>query len=164
MNVEGISAMTKLQKITPYLWYDRHAEAAAKLYVSLFPNSRVLDLQRIPSGPGEDGAIVEFELDGQRMTAFDGGPMFQFTEAVSFMVSCETQGEIDHYWYGLSEGGEAQQCGWLKDSFGLSWQIVPSELAELMEAAPVAVMDALLQMDKIEIELLRQAAATADAT
>lgn len=150
--------MTELQKITPYLWYDGHAEAAVELYVSLFPNSRVISVERIPSGPGEDGAIVEFELDGQRMTAFDGGPMFRFTEAVSFAVSCETQQEIDHYWYGLSEGGETQQCGWLKDPYGLSWQIVPAGLSELMEAAPAAVMDALLQMGKIEIELLRRAA------
>ena len=112
--------MTELQKITPYLWYDGQAEAAVDLYVSLFPNSRVVGVERIPSGPGEDGAIVEFELDGQRMIAFDGGPMFKFTEAVSFVVSCESQAEIDHYWYGLSEGGEEQQCGWLKDPFGLS--------------------------------------------
>lgn len=149
--------MTELQKITPYLWYDHHAKAAVDLYVSLFPNSRIVNLERIPSGPGEDGAIVEFELDGQRMTAFDGGPMFKFTEAVSFVVSCETQDEIDHYWHGLSEGGETQQCGWLKDPYGLSWQILPTQLSELMEAAPVAVMDALLQMEKIEIEPLRRA-------
>ncbi|MCY3923527.1 MAG: VOC family protein [Chloroflexi bacterium] len=153
--------MTELQKITPYLWYDHHAEAAADLYVSLFPNSRVVSVQKIPSGPGEDGAIVEFELDGQRMTAFDGGPMFKFTEAISFVVSCETQDEIDHYWNGLSEGGEQQQCGWLKDPYGLSWQIVPTQLSELMEAAPVPVMDALLRMEKIEIEPLRRAASDA---
>lgn len=156
--------MTELQKITPYLWYDGHAEAAVDLYVSLFPNSKVIHVERIPSGPGEDGAIVEFELDGQRMTAFDGGPMFTFSEAVSFVVSCETQAEIDHYWYGLSEGGEQQQCGWLKDPFGLSWQIVPAQLSELIEAAPGPVMDALLQMGKIEIEPLRRASRAADAS
>ena len=156
--------MTELQKITPYLWYDDQAEAAVDLYVSLFPNSRVVGVERIPSGPGEDGAIVEFELDGQRMIAFDGGPMFKFTEAVSFVVSCESQEEIDHYWYGLSEGGEEQQCGWLKDPFGLSWQIVPAQLSELMEAAPGPVMDALLQMGKIEIEPLRRASRAADAS
>lgn len=150
--------MSAVQKITPYLWYDNQAREAAAFYVSLFPNSRILDIRRIPSGPGEDGAIVEFELDGQLMTAFDGGPMFEFSEAVSFFVSCETQAEIDHYWHGLSNGGEEQQCGWLKDPFGLSWQIVPAELSELMEAAPVAVMDALLLMEKIEIEPLRHAA------
>ena len=156
--------MTELQKITPYLWYDDQAEAAVDLYVSLFPNSRVVGVERIPSGPGEDGAIVEFELDGQRMIAFDGGPMFKFTEAVSFVVSCESQEEIDHYWYGLSEGGEEQQCGWLKDPFGLSWQIVPAQLSELIEAAPGPVMDALLQMGKIEIEPLRRASRAADAS
>ncbi len=150
--------MGELQKITPYLWFDNCAEAAVNLYVSLFPNSRILNVERIPSGPGEEGAIVEFELDGQRMTAFDGGPMFQFSPAVSFVVSCETQEEIDHYWYGLSEGGEQQQCGWLTDPYGLSWQIVPSELSELTKSAPVAVMDALLEMGKIEIEPLRRAA------
>ncbi|MDE2968085.1 MAG: VOC family protein [Chloroflexota bacterium] len=150
--------MSEIQKITPYLWYDNTAREAVGLYVSLFPNSRILDVQTIPSGPGAEGAIVEFELDGQRMTAFDGGPMFRFTEALSFMVSCETQGEIDHYWYGLSAGGEEQQCGWLKDPYGLSWQIVPAELSELMEAAPGPVMDELLKMGKIEIEPLRRAA------
>ena len=110
--------MSEIQKITPSLWFDHHAEAAVELYVSLFPNSRVISVVKIPSGPGEDGAIVEFELDGQRLSAVDGGPMFQFSEAVSFVVSCETQEEIDHYWYGLSAGGEEQQCGWLKDPYG----------------------------------------------
>ena len=155
--------MTELQKITAYLSYDHHAEAAVNLYVSLFPNSRIVSVERVPSGPGEDGAIVDFELDGQRMTAFDGGPMFKFTEAVSFVVSCETQDEIDHYWHGLSEGGETQQCGWLKDRFGLSWQILPAELSELIAAAPQPVMDALLQMGKIEIEPLRRAASSEGA-
>jgi predicted 3-demethylubiquinone-9 3-methyltransferase (glyoxalase superfamily) len=150
--------MSEIQRITPSLWFDHHAEAAVELYVSLFPNSRVISVVKIPSGPGEDGAIVEFELDGQRMSAVDGGAMVQFSEAVSFVVSCETQEEIDHYWDGLSEGGETQQCGWLKDRYGLSWQIVPAELSELAQAAPVAVMDALLRMTKIEIEPLREAA------
>ena len=150
--------MSELQKITPYLWFDNSAEAAVDLYVSLFPNSRTLGTERISSGPGEDGAIIEFELDGQRFTAFDGGPMFQFSAAVSFVVSCETQEEIDHYWYGLSEGGETQPCGWLKDPYGLSWQVVPAALSELMEAAPQPVMEALLAMGKIEIEPLRRAA------
>ena len=150
--------MSEIQKITPSLWFDDCAEEAVDLYVSLFPNSRVISVERIPSGPGEDGAIVEFELDGQRFTAFDGGPMFQFSAAVSFVVSCETQEEIDHYWYGLSEGGVEEPCGWLKDPYGLSWQILPAELSELTKAAPVAVMDALLEMGKIEIEPLRRAA------
>lgn len=154
--------MSEIQKITPSLWFDHHAEAAVELYVSLFPNSRVISVVKIPSGPGEDGAIVEFELDGQRMSAVDGGAMLKFSEAVSFVVSCETQEEIDHYWYGLSEGGEQQQCRWLKDPYGLSWQIVPAELSELTQAAPVPVMDALLQMGKIEIEPLRRAAEHAE--
>lgn len=154
--------MSELQKVTPYLWYDNTAREAVELYVSLFPHSRVIDDQRIPSGPGEDGAIVEFELEGQRMTAFDGGPMFQFSPAVSFVVHCETQEEIDHYWYGLSEGGEQQPCGWLQDPFGLSWQILPRELPELMKAASGPVMDALLKMGKIELDALRQAARLLD--
>lgn len=154
--------MSGIQKITPYLWYENSAKEAVELYISLFPNSRILDIQKIPSGPGEDRAIVEFELDGQRMTAFDGGPMFKLSEAVSFVVSCEAQDEIDHYWHGLSAGGEQQQCGWLKDRYGLSWQIVPSELSELMQAAPQPVMDALLQMRRIEIEPLRRAAEHAE--
>lgn len=154
--------MSLRQIITPSLWFDHHAEAAAEFYVSLFPNSRVNSVVKIASGPGDDAAIVEFELDGQQMSAVDGGPMFEFTEAVSFVVSCKTQEEINHYWHGLSEGGQMQQCGWLKDRFGLSWQIVPAELSELTQAAPVAVMDALLQMGKIEIEPLREAARIGD--
>lgn len=154
--------MSEIQRITPSLWFDHHAEAAVEFYVSLFPSSRVVSVVKLPTGPGEDGAIVEFELEGQRMSAVDGGPMVQFSEAVSFVVSCETQEEIDHYWNGLSEGGETQQCGWLKDRYGLSWQIVPAELSELTQAAPVAVMDALLQMTKIEIEPLREAAKVGD--
>ena len=153
--------MSKIQKITPCLWHDGQAREAANLYVSLFPNSRVLNIQPMSSEPGKAGALVEFELDGQRMTAIDGGPMYRFSPAVSFVVSCETQEEIDHYWYGLSEGGESQPCGWLKDRFGLSWQIVPAELSELLEAAPLEVMNALLDMDRIEIEPLRQAAESA---
>ncbi len=154
--------MSEIQRITPSLWFDHDAEAAAEFYVSLFPNSRVISVVKIASGPGEDGAIVEFELDGQRMSAVDGGAMVNFSEAVSFVVSCETQEEIDHYWYRLSEGGETQQCGWLKDRYGLSWQIVPAELSELTQAAPVAVMDALLRMGRIEIAGLREAAKVGD--
>lgn len=154
--------MSEIQRITPSLWFDHHAEVAAEFYVSLFPNSRVISVVKIASLPGEGGAIVEFELEGQRMSAVDSGPMVQFSEAVSFVVSCETQEEIDHYWNGLSEGGETQQCGWLKDRYGLSWQIVPAELSELTQAAPVAVMDALLRMTKIEIEPLRDAAKVGD--
>lgn len=154
--------MAVTSRITPFLWYDHHAEEAASLYVSLFPNSRILSLSPIPSGPAANAAIVEFELDGARFTAFDGGPMFSFSPAVSFSIACETQEEIDHYWHGLLEGGGVEeQCGWLRDRFGLSWQVVPAALAEIMEPAPEAVMNALFQMVKIDIETLRRAAEAA---
>ncbi len=146
-------------KITPFLWFDGQAEAAARHYVSLFPNSRLLSVNPLPSGPGEGTALAEFHLEGLKFTALDGGPMYQLTPAVSFVVSCESQEEIDHYWYGLLEGGGTeQQCGWLVDQFGLSWQIVPAELPELLERAPEAVMEALLPMVKIDLGLLREAA------
>ena len=147
-------------RITPFLWYDGDAEKAARLYVSLFPNSRIISVNPLGPGSAEGAALVEFELDGQRFTALDGGPMFQFSPAVSFVVSCESQGEIDHYWDGLLEdGGVEEQCGWLRDRFGLSWQIVPAELGELMERAPVPVMDALLGMVRIDLAQLREAVA-----
>ena len=146
-------------KITPFLWFDGQAEAAARHYLSLFPNSRLLSVNPLPSGPGEGAALAEFELEGLKFTALDGGPMYQLTPAVSFVVSCESQEEIDHYWYGLLEGGGTeQQCGWLVDCFGLSWQIVPAELPELLERAPEQVMEALLGMVKIDLGRLRAAA------
>ena len=146
-------------RITPFLWFDGQAELAARLYVSLFPNSRILRVHPLPSGPGEGAAMVEFELDGHRFAALDGGPMYQFTPAVSFVITCGSQEEIDHYWNGLLEGGRPEQCGWLADQFGVSWQVLPAELPELMEQAPEAVMDALLAMVKIDLERLREAAA-----
>ena len=146
-------------RITPFLWYDGDAEKAARLYVSLFPNSKVLSVSPLCSGPAEAAALVEFELDGQRFTALDGGPMYQFSPAVSFAVACDSQEEIDHYWDGLLEGGGVEeQCGWLRDRFGLSWQIVPAELPELLERAPGSVMDALLEMVRIDLARLREAA------
>lgn len=146
-------------KITPFLWYDGDAETAARLYVSLFPNSRILSVNPLGSGSAERAALVEFELDGIPFTALDGGPMHKFSPAVSFVVSCESQEEIDHYWHGLLEGGGVEeQCGWLRDRFGLSWQIVPAELPQLMERAAGPVMDALLGMVRIDLERLRQAA------
>ena len=146
-------------RITPFLWYDGRAEEAARLYVSLFPNSRVLSVNPLGAGPAEGAVLVEFELDGHRFTALDGGPMYRFSPAVSFMVSCESQEEIDHYWDGLLEGGGVEeQCGWLRDRFGLSWQIVPAELPELMSRAPGPVMEALLAMVKIDLARLREAA------
>ena len=147
-------------KITPFLWFDGQAEAAARHYVSLFPDSRLLSVYPLPSGPAEGAVLVEFELEGLRFTALDGGPMYQLTPAVSFYVACESQEEIDHYWDGLlKDGGTAQECGWLVDAFGLSWQIVPAELPELMERAPGPVMDALLTMLKIDLGRLREVAA-----
>ena len=145
-------------KITPFLWYDGDAEKAARLYVSLFPNSRILSVNQLGSGPAEGAALVEFELDGIRFTALDGGPMHKFSPAVSFVVSCESQDEIDRYWDGLLEGGGVEeQCGWLRDRFGLSWQVVPAELGELLEKAPGPVMEALLGMVKIDLKRLREA-------
>ena len=146
-------------RITPFLWYDGDAEKAARLYVSLFPNSRILSVQPLPSGPAEGAVLVEFQLDGLRFTALDGGPMYKLTPAVSFVVACESQEEIDHYWGGLLEGGgQAEMCGWLVDRFGLSWQVAPAELGELMGKAPKAVMEAILGMVKIDLERLRAAA------
>ena len=146
-------------RVTPFLWYDGDAERAARLYVSLFPNSKLLAVNPLESGPAEGASLVKFELDGLKFTALDGGPTYRFSPAVSFVISCESQEEIDHYWDGLlKDGGEAQQCGWLKDSFGLSWQIVPAELPQLMERAPEAVMGALLTMVKIDLARLRAAA------
>ena len=125
---------------TPCLWFDGEAERAANCYVSILPNSSVLNVHPLPSGPAEGNAFAEFDLNGYRFTALDGGPMYKLTPAVpfvvSFVVSCESQEEIDHYWHGLLDGcGTPQQYGWLTDRFGLSWQIVPAELGELMERA-----------------------------
>jgi predicted 3-demethylubiquinone-9 3-methyltransferase (glyoxalase superfamily) len=159
-----------MQKITPFLWFDGNAEEAMNLYVSVFKNSRVVSLSRY----GEEGAKVSgrpkgsvmtatFELNGQTFTALNGGPVFKLTEAVSFVVSCETQAEVDHYWTKLSEGGDekAQQCGWLKDKFGLSWQIVPTALPRLLgdkdPRKSQRVMEAMLQMKKIVIADLQRA-------
>lgn len=150
--------MPSISKIHPFLWFDGRAEEAARFYVSIFPNSRIVHVETIVAGPAEDDAIVEFELDGQRFGAVDGGPMYSFTPAVSFVVECETQEEIDYYWARLSDGGQTQPCGWVADKFGLSWQVIPGELSEIMAPAPQAVTEALLEMSKIDIEVLRRAA------
>ena len=126
-----------MQKITPFLWFDGQSEEAMHHYVAIFRNSRVVDVTRYgDAGPGPKGSVMSasFEIEGQRFTALNGGPQFRFTEAVSFVVNCETQQEVDELWDKLSEGGQTQQCGWLKDRFGLSWQIIPSALPELMSA------------------------------
>jgi predicted 3-demethylubiquinone-9 3-methyltransferase (glyoxalase superfamily) len=153
-------------KITPFLWFDTEAEDAATLYTSIFPNSRVLEVTHYGSaGPRPEGTVmtVSFELDGQRFTALNGGPDHKFTEAVSFLVSCDTQEEVDSFWRALTEGGEEGPCGWLKDRFGLSWQIVPTALPKLLadpdQEKAQRVMGAMLKMKKIEIEELERAAA-----
>jgi predicted 3-demethylubiquinone-9 3-methyltransferase (glyoxalase superfamily) len=155
-----------MHDITPCLWFDTEGEEAAKLYTSVFPNSRILDISRYGSaGPRPEGTVmtVSFELDGQKFLALNGGPEFSFTEAVSFQVSCETQEAVDAFWSALSEGGEEGPCGWLKDRFGLSWQIVPTRLPELLGDPDAEkaqrVMQAMLQMKKIEIDGLERAAA-----
>ncbi len=151
---------TLTPRITPMLWFDGQAEEAAEFYVSIFPDSSIGDVSRQPDG---STLVVEFTLAGHRFTALNGGPQFSFTPAVSFVIDCEDQAEIDHYWDRLREGGdpEAQQCGWLADRFGVSWQVVPRGLPEYVgdpdpEKAGRA-MQALLQMKKLDIEALRRA-------
>jgi predicted 3-demethylubiquinone-9 3-methyltransferase (glyoxalase superfamily) len=152
------------QRITPFLWFDTRAEEAARFYTSLFKDSAVTRTVRNGrGGPGPAGSVltVAFTLEGQEFVALNGGPPFQFTEAVSFVVNCETQEEVDGYWARLSEGGEPGQCGWLKDKFGLSWQIVPAVLPELLgdpdpETAQ-RVMKAMLRMRKLDIAGLEEA-------
>jgi predicted 3-demethylubiquinone-9 3-methyltransferase (glyoxalase superfamily) len=153
-----------VQKIRPFLWFDGKAEEAANFYVSIFKNSKVLGMSRYgEEGPGPAGTVMvaTFELDGQEFLALNGGPEFTFTPAISFLVNCETQQEVDELWERLSEGGETQQCGWLRDKYGLSWQVVPSILGDLMQdeddEKSGRVMQAMLQMEKIDIEGLKRA-------
>jgi predicted 3-demethylubiquinone-9 3-methyltransferase (glyoxalase superfamily) len=153
-----------MQKITPFLWFDDKAEEAMNFYVSVFKNSKVLSLRRYgDAGPGPKGTVMTatFQLDGQNFMALNGGPHFTFSPAISLYVNCETQEEVDDLWEKLSEGGKKERCGWLKDKFGLSWQIVPSILGEMLgdkdpEKAK-RVMQAMLQMDKIDINALKRA-------
>ncbi len=156
------------QRITPFLWFDGQAEEAANFYVSIFPNSKVGSTSRYgEAGPGPKGSVmtIAFDLDGLSFTALNGGPMFKFTEAISLVVHCETQAEVDHYWDKLSAGGQQVQCGWLKDKYGLSWQIVPNALMELVQdkdpAKSQRVMAAMMQMKKIDIAGLKDAYAAA---
>jgi len=153
-----------VKQITPFLWFDKEAEEAANFYVSVFPSSKLGRIARYgEAGPGEPGAVmtVEFELNGLRFVALNGGPQYKFTEAVSFFINCETQEEVDNYWEKLSEGGEEGPCGWLKDRYGLSWQVVPTVLLELLndpdQEKAQRVMSAMLQMRKIEIGPLQRA-------
>jgi predicted 3-demethylubiquinone-9 3-methyltransferase (glyoxalase superfamily) len=159
------------QKITPNLWFDTEAEEAADFYTSVFKNSRIVNATHYTeAGPRPAGMVmtVEFELDGQRFVGINGGPQFKFDEAVSFQITCETQDEVDYYWEGLSEGGEEGPCGWLKDRYGLSWQVVPTGMEELVadpdpERARRA-MQAMLGMRKLDIAALRSAADGVPAT
>lgn len=156
--------MPSVQKITPCLWFDRNAEEAANHYVSIFKNSRIVTTSRYgEAGPLPKGTVltVIFELEGQRFMGLNGGPLFKFSEAISMMVACDTQDEIDRFWDKLSAGGEKGRCGWLKDRFGVSWQVVPSMLSELMGGGDAAranrVMTALMRMNKLDIAALRRA-------
>jgi predicted 3-demethylubiquinone-9 3-methyltransferase (glyoxalase superfamily) len=153
-----------MRKITPFLWFDSEAEEAANLYVSIFKNSRILSIARYgDAGPGPKGSVmtVSFELDGEPFAALNGGPLFKFTEAISLVVNCESQQEVDDMWEKLSAGGSESRCGWLKDRFGLSWQIVPTVLPEMLQdkdpAKAKRVMEAMLKMSRIDIGLLNRA-------
>jgi predicted 3-demethylubiquinone-9 3-methyltransferase (glyoxalase superfamily) len=153
-----------MQQITPFLWFDNNAEEAMKFYTSIFKNSKIGSVRRYgDAGPGPKGSVMTgtFQLNGQEFMALNGGPLFKFTEAISFFVNCETQEEVDELWEKLSAGGQESRCGWLKDKFGLSWQIIPRILGELLgDKDPVKakrVMQAMLQMSKIDIKKLKQA-------
>ena len=153
------------QKIVPNLWFDDQAEQAAEFYVSVFKDSRIVNVARYTeAGPGTPGSVmtVEWELDGQRFVGINGGPQFHFDEAVSFQITCADQQEIDYYWERLTDGGEESQCGWLKDRFGLSWQVVPEGMAELIASPdperPRRAIEALLGMRKLDVAALRAAA------
>jgi predicted 3-demethylubiquinone-9 3-methyltransferase (glyoxalase superfamily) len=158
-----------MQKITPFLWFNDNAEEAVKFYTSVFKNSKIGKVARYDEAgekasgrPAGSVMTVEFQLEGQEFVALNGGPMFKFTEAISFVVNCETQEEVDYYWEKLSAGGKEVQCGWLKDKFGLSWQIVPTVLGELLSDKDAAkaqrAMEAMLKMVKLDIKKLKQAA------
>jgi predicted 3-demethylubiquinone-9 3-methyltransferase (glyoxalase superfamily) len=156
-----------MQKITPFLWFDNQAEEALNFYTSVFKNAKIGKIARYgESGPGPAGSVMtaSFELEGLEFTALNAGPHFKFNEAISFVVDCKSQEEVDYFWDKLSEGGQAQQCGWLKDKFGLSWQIVPTVLIELMSdpdrEKANRVMQAMLRMTKIDIPKLKEAYAS----
>jgi predicted 3-demethylubiquinone-9 3-methyltransferase (glyoxalase superfamily) len=153
-----------MQKIVPFLWFDANAEEAVNFYVSVFKSATIKDVSRYgDAGPGPKGTVMvaRFEVDGQEFMALNGGPHFKFTEAVSFVVQCKDQKEIDYYWEALSAGGQKVQCGWLKDRFGLSWQVVPENMGALMKpkdpAKAARAMAAMMQMTKIDIDALKNA-------
>ena len=154
-----------MQKIKPFLWFDTQAEEAAAFYTELFPNSRITQVTHYgPDAPREEGLVmtVAFELEGQSFLGLNAGPMFKFTEAVSFIVYCESQAEVDRYWNALTaDGGQPSQCGWLKDKFGLSWQVTPTKLLEMVTSSDTAkagrAMGAMMQMQKIDIAKIEAA-------
>ena len=153
-----------MQKITPFLWFDNQAEEAVKFYTSIFKNSKIVSIMRYgEAGPGPKGTVMTatFQLDGQEFVALNGGPHFKFTEAISFVINCKTQEEVDHFWEKLSEGGEESRCGWLKDKYGVSWQVVPTVLVEMLRDKDAEkskrVMPAMLKMGKLDITKLKQA-------
>jgi predicted 3-demethylubiquinone-9 3-methyltransferase (glyoxalase superfamily) len=153
-----------MAKIHPFLWFDKEAEEAANFYVSIFPNSKVLSVMRYgPVGPGPEGSVMtcDFELDGQRVTALNGGPQFKFSEAVSLVVDCADQKEVDYYWDKLLEGGQPSQCGWLKDRFGFSWQVTPRQIFETVGGPDPAgrkrAMEAMMKMGKLDVAELERA-------
>jgi predicted 3-demethylubiquinone-9 3-methyltransferase (glyoxalase superfamily) len=154
-----------VQKITPFLWFDNKAEEAMNFYISIFKNSKIVNVTRYgEAGPGVNGTVMSavFELQGQEFIVLNGGPQFTFSPAISFFVNCETQAEVDELWEKLSEGGKTNQCGWLDDKFGVSWQIVPTILGEMLQQDKDAekskkVMEAMMQMDKLDLETLKRA-------
>jgi len=153
-----------MQKISACLWFDNQAEEAAEFYVSVFDNSRIVEVSRYGEpGPGAEGSVltVAFQLEGQDFLALNGGPVFQFSEAISFVIDCRSQEEVDYFWEKLSEGGETGQCGWLKDRFGVSWQVVPAALGEMMSDPDPEkarrVTEAMLQMTKLDVPTLKLA-------
>jgi predicted 3-demethylubiquinone-9 3-methyltransferase (glyoxalase superfamily) len=153
-----------MQKITPFLWFDGRAEEAVNFYTAIFPNSKIVSMMRYgEAGPGPKGSVMSatFELQGQEFIALNGGPMFTFSPAISFFVHCETQEEVDKFWEKLAEGGEKQRCGWLRDKFGVSWQVVPTVLGQLLQDKDAEkskrVMNAMLQMEKLDIAGLKRA-------
>lgn len=149
-----------MQRITPHLWFNKEAKEAAEFYVSVFPDSKIKNVTRLHDTPSGDTDIVSFELSGQPFMAISAGPLFKFNEAISFVVQCDTQEEIDHYWEKLSADPKAEQCGWLKDKYGLSWQITPTIMNEMMgsknEKKIAAVTKAFLKMKKFDIATLKQ--------
>lgn len=154
-----------MQKITPFLWFDGKAEEAMNFYMSIFKNSKIVNIMRYgEADPEKNGTVMSavFELQGQEFIVINGGPQFTFSPAISFFVNCETQAEVDEFWEKLSEGGKTNRCGWLDDKFGVSWQIVPTILGEILQqekdaAKSKKVMEAMMQMDKLDIATLRQA-------